>query len=192
MGDVVQITREQLRSRRKHEVRAHTISIKRMTKTERAVLRALHPDDGKRRLPLTRGECVDGPRPCPLVSCAHHLYIDVNERTGAIKFNRPELQPEDMTESCALDVADRGGATLEAVGSIMNVCRERVRQVENAALGKLAGALQRFTGAEAEQMRPLPRLPAEADRDAGPAFVDARDVAYFADIAFGSPRLEEP
>lgn len=27
-----------------------------------------------RVLPLTRGDCVDGPRPCPLITCRHHLY----------------------------------------------------------------------------------------------------------------------
>jgi DNA-directed RNA polymerase sigma subunit (sigma70/sigma32) len=42
-----------------------------------------------------------------------------------------------MTETCALDVADRGGITLEEVGEIMNLTRERVRQVETAGLAKL-------------------------------------------------------
>jgi len=42
-----------------------------------------------------------------------------------------------MTESCALDVADRGGTTLEDVGAIMNLTRERIRQVEVKALAKL-------------------------------------------------------
>ena len=43
-----------------------------------------------------------------------------------------------MTETCALDVADRGGITLEEVGEIMNLTRERVRQVETAGLAKLS------------------------------------------------------
>jgi hypothetical protein len=42
-----------------------------------------------------------------------------------------------MGESCALDVADRGGTTLEDVGAIMNLTRERIRQVEVKALAKL-------------------------------------------------------
>ena len=37
--------------------------------------------------PKTRADCVDGPRPCPYISCAHHLYLDVNNESGAIKFN---------------------------------------------------------------------------------------------------------
>ena len=43
-----------------------------------------------------------------------------------------------MTETCALDVADRGGTTLEEVGAIMNLTRERIRQVEVKGLAKLA------------------------------------------------------
>jgi hypothetical protein len=42
-----------------------------------------------------------------------------------------------MGDSCALDVADRGGTTLEDVGAIMNLTRERIRQVEVKALAKL-------------------------------------------------------
>jgi hypothetical protein len=76
-------------------------------------------------------------RPCPFVSCKHHLYLDVSARTGAIKLNFPDLEVWEMTESCALDVADRAGATLEEVGAIMNLTRERIRQVEVKALAKL-------------------------------------------------------
>jgi hypothetical protein len=43
----------------------------------------------------------------------------------------------EMGDSCALDVADRGGTTLEDVGAIMNLTRERIRQVEVKALAKL-------------------------------------------------------
>ena len=42
-----------------------------------------------------------------------------------------------MRETCALDVADRGGITLEEVGAILNLARERIRQVEVRGLLKL-------------------------------------------------------
>ncbi len=71
------------------------------------------------------------------MSCQHHLFLDVSARTGAIKLNFPDLEVWDMNESCALDVADRGGTTLEDVGAIMNLTRERIRQVEVKALAKL-------------------------------------------------------
>jgi hypothetical protein len=130
------ITREQRRSRRKREVRARTISVKRMTKRELEIGRMLYPETDYHK-PRTRAECVDGPRPCPYVSCKHHLFVDVSARTGAIKLNFPDLEVWDMNESCALDVADRGGTTLEDVGAIMNLTRERIRQVEVKALAKL-------------------------------------------------------
>jgi hypothetical protein len=80
---------------------------------------------------------VEGIRPCPFVSCKHHLYLDVSSRTGAIKLNFPDLEVWEMNETCALDIADRGGTTLEEVGAIMNLTRERIRQVEVKALAKL-------------------------------------------------------
>ncbi|WP_245677718.1 sigma factor-like helix-turn-helix DNA-binding protein [Chondromyces crocatus] len=130
------VTREQRRSRRKREVRARTISVKRMTKRELEIGRMLYPETDYYK-PRTRAECVDGPRPCPYVSCKHHLYLDVSPRTGAIKLNFPDLEASEMNESCALDIADRGGTTLEDVGAIMNLTRERIRQVEVKALAKL-------------------------------------------------------
>lgn len=131
------LTREQRRSRRKRRVRAKTISVKRLSQRELArgrrefaELDAAHP--------RTRAECVEGPRPCPHVSCRHHLYLDVSPQTGAIKLNFPDLEVWEMAISCALDVADDGGVTLEDVGSIMNLTRERIRQMEIKALSRLS------------------------------------------------------
>ena len=135
--DTRTLTREQRRSRRKRAIRARTICVKRVSRREIEFGRELYPDSDVRR-PVTRAECGDVPRPCPFVSCKHHLYLDVSLRTGSIKLNFPDLEVWEMTTSCALDVADEGGATLENVGTIMNVTRERVRQLELAALGRLA------------------------------------------------------
>lgn len=131
------VTREQRRSRRKRDVRARTISVKRMTKRELELGRLLYPDVEDVEKPRQRIECVGGERPCPFVSCKHHLYLDVSARTGAIKLNFPDLEVWEMNETCALDVADRGGTTLEEVGAIMNLTRERIRQVEVKGLAKL-------------------------------------------------------
>ncbi len=134
------VTREQRRSRRKRAVRARTISVKRMTKRELELGKLLYPENDYEK-PNKREECtsteVGTERPCPFVSCQYHLYLDVSPRTGAIKLNFPDLEVWEMNESCALDVADRGGTTLEDVGAIMNLTRERIRQVEVRALAKL-------------------------------------------------------
>jgi hypothetical protein len=126
------------RSRRQHAVRAKTESMARLplrelrfgTMVADAELEGL----GDVQRPLTRGDCVDGERPCPFVSCSHHLALDVHPRTGSIKSNFPDKELEDLPTTCALDIADAGGATLEVVAGIMNITRERVRQLEVAAL----------------------------------------------------------
>ncbi|MEZ4395058.1 MAG: sigma factor-like helix-turn-helix DNA-binding protein [Polyangiales bacterium] len=83
--------------------------------------------------PVTRGDCVDGERPCPWVSCVHHaihgrVLVDDDAVIQTI---------EAMSSSCTLDVADEGGATLEEVGELFDVTRERIRQIEAKALAKL-------------------------------------------------------
>ncbi len=87
--------------------------------------------------PRSRADCATGQRPCMFISCKHHLYLDVNPTTGSIKLNFPDKEIWEMAETCALDVADRGGITLEEVGAIMNLTRERIRQVETRGLLKL-------------------------------------------------------
>ena len=125
------------RRRRRNRTRARTISIRRLSKAELNRGRMLYPEEDYWR-PKTRTECVDMERPCPFVSCKYHLYIDVHPVRGSIKINFTDMEVWEMTETCALDIADRGGITLEEVGEIMNLTRERVRQVETAGLAKLA------------------------------------------------------
>lgn len=121
---------------RRGRTRARTISIRRLSKSELNRGRLLYPETEYWK-PRTRAECKDMERPCPFVSCKYHLYIDVHPVRGSIKLNFPDVEVWEMTETCALDVADRGGITLEDVGEIMNLTRERVRQVETAGLAKL-------------------------------------------------------
>ncbi len=87
--------------------------------------------------PKKRADCLKMKRPCLFVSCKYHLYLDVNPETKSIKFNFPDQEVWELRETCALDVADKGGVTLEEVGAIMNLTRERIRQVEMRALQKL-------------------------------------------------------
>lgn len=91
--------------------------------------------------PATRADCEKGERPCPFLSCRFHLYLDVTS-AGGITFNFPDLELHEMAETCALDVAERGGAILADVGSLMNVTRERVRQIEAKAAAKLGVTLE--------------------------------------------------
>ena len=131
--------RERRRRKRRDRVRPRTISIRRLSKAELNRGRLLYPETDYWK-PKTRADCQTIERPCPYVSCKYHLYIDVNPDRGAIKLNYPDLEVWEMTETCALDVAERGGITLEEVGEIMNLTRERVRQVETSGILALARA----------------------------------------------------
>jgi len=143
------VSRKVRRRSRRTRPRSKTIAMKRLTREELRLGALLNPPIDEPR-PVTRGECENDIRPCPWVACKHHLYLDVNPETGSIKINFPDLEPWEMSETCALDVADRSGITLEEVGEIMNLTRERIRQVEVRGLLKLkmASALEAFDGAE--------------------------------------------
>jgi len=197
------VTREQRRSRRKRAIRAKTISVKRMTKRELELGRMLYPDVDEVERPRARNECAEAMRPCPFVSCKHHLYLDVSARTGAIKLNFPDLEVWEMTETCALDVADRGGTTLEEVGAIMNLTRERIRQVEVKGLAKLSAlrdmtALRDYVDEGPVGKRRLPVLtaPVDAEEEAEEPDVEAEaevetEAAVEFDVeAFASSELD--
>jgi hypothetical protein len=119
--------------------RRRSIRVSRASRNERdrALSRARDLEQGVSR-PRLREDCADGPRPCPFVACKHHLYLDVSPGTGTIKLNFPELEVWELGESCALDVADSGAQELDHASHLLNVSRERIRQIEVVALNKLS------------------------------------------------------
>ncbi len=135
-GETPEISRKIRRRRRRTRPRSKTIAMKRLTREELRVGAAMYPPVDIAR-PSSRAECKEEMRPCPWVACKHHLYLDINPETGSIKINFPDLEPWELKHTCALDVAERGGITLEEVGEIMNLTRERIRQVEVRGLLKL-------------------------------------------------------
>jgi Sigma-70, region 4 len=135
-GEPPEISRKVRRRRRRTRPRSKTIAMKRLTREELRVGAIMYPPVDVPR-PSTREQCREDVRPCPWVACKHHLYLDINPETGSIKINFPDLEPWELRHTCALDVAERGGITLEEVGEIMNLTRERIRQVEVRGLLKL-------------------------------------------------------
>ncbi len=131
-----EVSRKVRRRRRRTRPRSKTIAMKRLTREELRVGALMYPPVDIPR-PSSRAECKEEMRPCPWVACKHHLYLDINPETGSIKINFPDLEPWELKHTCALDVAERGGITLEEVGEIMNLTRERIRQVEVRGLLKL-------------------------------------------------------
>lgn len=132
-----EVSRKVRRRRRRTRPRSKTIALKRLTREELRQGALMYPPVDIPR-PTSRAECRgEELRPCPWVACKHHLYLDINPETGSIKINFPDLEPWELRHTCALDVAERGGITLEEVGEIMNLTRERIRQVEVRGLLKL-------------------------------------------------------
>ena len=135
-ADMPEVSRKVRRRRRRTRPRSKTIAMKRLTREELRQGALMYPPVDIPR-PTSRAECREELRPCPWVACKHHLYLDINPETGSIKINFPDLEPWELKHTCALDVAERGGITLEEVGEIMNLTRERIRQVEVRGLLKL-------------------------------------------------------
>lgn len=104
----------------------------------RRELRELEPYPEWADRPRRRGDCEHDARPCPLVSCRYHLYLEISQ-AGHIKLNHPGLEVWELGQTCALDVAESNGEglALEDVGDLLNLTRERVRQLETVALEKL-------------------------------------------------------
>lgn len=111
--------------------------------------------------PKTRGECVDGPRPCPWVSCRYNLLVHTWKsgtinllHGGQLRMTRHGT-PEDLAhdeikidaaierwhdegcESCALDVADRGETGFLEIGRMLDVTKEMARKIVEKALPRM-------------------------------------------------------
>lgn len=139
-----------IRSYRKREAaRAHTIQIKRF---RTRVMRADHADTASydEPIPRTYGECQEralgtATNPCWYLRCRYNLLIDLEPRTGSYKVTWPDLTSGAYGDeyhalpqhTCALHEAAHGGLTLDEVGVMMNLTRERVRQIETKALHRL-------------------------------------------------------
>jgi len=110
-----------------------------------------HPD-----APKTREDCVNGPRPCPWISCRAHLFLDIGtrgkigRRSHVVKwhFGR-NADPTELPEraSCALDLADdhaQTGMTIGEIGAVWKLHSERVRQIEVSAIRKVRRRFKRL------------------------------------------------
>jgi len=73
---------------------------------------------------------------CPWVSCKWHLYLDTTDE-GDLLLTHPDLEPWELPVTCAIDFAIGGSHLLREIGDVMNMSRERVRQVQKRALAKL-------------------------------------------------------
>jgi hypothetical protein len=81
-----------------------------------------------------RGE-IAGSRPCRFVRCKHSLVGDWDKNGAFSPYY--DVDVKELVFTCVHDVAEAGGISLDAIGSIMNLTHERVRQIEADALKKI-------------------------------------------------------
>lgn len=119
--------------------------------------------------PRTRGDCHrvrlalvadlddDDPmrihRPCPFVSCAHHLHVDVHETPQGRA--TVTILGGDIAHTCALDVVDEhpDGVSREEVARVLRVSEERTRIFDRQIEKRLreAGAFEEWQGHRGER-----------------------------------------
>ena len=141
--------------------RARTVSMKRMRSSQLRADQAATIEHTER--PRTWGECLEralgtASRPCGYLRCRYNLLLDVDGRTGSYKVTWPHLTGGAYGDeygaypqhTCALRVAEQGGMTLDEIGSVMNLTRERVRQIETKALYALRGLAGLVAAVDAE------------------------------------------
>lgn len=95
--------------------------------------------------PRTRGDCEDGPRPCPIVSCRYHMLLDVGEDGRLVKTRPFDEHDADsvaftllaMPETCSLDVAERGAHAETDIAEMLNLTRTHVADIETRTHRKL-------------------------------------------------------
>lgn len=118
--------------------------------------------------PLTRADCVDGPRPCPWVGCRHHLLIEVahakpragrDARPTSIRLNRapepgvlgrrPGLHAKDPTEVVQRWIGD----AIEHLERMEHTCSLDVAE-QGASLVEVARMLGVTTASIKEEVGP--------------------------------------
>lgn len=98
--------------------------------------------------PRQRSECgqLGRTEPCPWVSCQYHLSTDVSP-TGTLSVY--ELPWAPGAKTCVLAEAELGPKTLDDIGALLLISRERTRQLEARSLARMRPIMER-AGIDAE------------------------------------------
>lgn len=92
-------------------------------------------------IPTTRSECLQGPRPCPFISCQWHLWRLHKAVAPIVRRSNPDEAVDAvlaMPETCALDLSDKPHQYRE-IAEVLGVSHQAVFDVEQHARAKLAG-----------------------------------------------------
>lgn len=94
-------------------------------------------DEVLAKQPRRRGDCPPADIPCPFIACRYHLWTHATIRNGEISDVQIARPWGNTAYTCALNQADKGPCTLEEIGQVMGLTRERVRQLENGGKERL-------------------------------------------------------
>lgn len=94
-------------------------------------------------LKITGGACRRADGQCDVKLCRWSLLTSRPGRQGGHKSGVVQRRLPVLHETCVLDAADRGGMSLDEIGERLGLTRERVRQIEVAAIAKLKRAAER-------------------------------------------------
>lgn len=88
--------------------------------------------------PLIREKCPDY-RPCPYVSCRHHIGLEPELYRSTIHYARPGVKDGDLSEldeSCSLDF-HMDPKSLEEIAQILGSSRANMQRTAMSALNKI-------------------------------------------------------
>lgn len=83
--------------------------------------------------PSTRADCSTFQRPCPYLSCRHHL--DSDEHGGTVRATIDNLSPN--RPSCSLDLAEAGSRDLDQITELLGLWHTGVETALRSGLAKL-------------------------------------------------------
>jgi len=89
-------------------------------------------------MPRRRLECVNKKRPCPWIRCKYHLIWPLWNKLRDRSDDKVADYITEMKYSCILDaIDDYGEMTLEQIGQLFHITRERIRQIEEKAVRRV-------------------------------------------------------
>jgi len=106
---------------------------------------------GEPAMPRTRGDCIggsearsSGAETCPHVRCRYHLLGELTRRPEREAIEAiAARQSGEWRDSCALDVADRGGCGDAEHAVMLGITRERLIQLSAEASSRMRAAIER-------------------------------------------------
>lgn len=144
-----------------------------------------------RHLPMYRAECSPGPRPCPYVSCRHHL----GHRLVASMARRGSSDDEiaaavlEMDHTCSLDYADDDDAGREFadIAECIGVSRESIRNWVTGGLERLSRSLA-GRGLGKQKRLALSRTYSDETKQTAIEMLKTADTIRVVSEALGIPR----